>query len=346
MSQIVGKPVRLQFMRWDEHGWGHYTPAWLTDVSGGIDATGKLVGLDVTTFGIPYSNKTTEYAAELAGLPIGLPSANGPGGGWSRHVDAIQYDLQNKRMTTKVMPLLNNYLSPGFMRGPGGLQSVFAVEQVIDELAYAAKMDPVEFRRRNVTSIDTDRWLGVLNAAAQAANWKPKVAASNLSKADVVTGRGVALAAGDQGAHPRGTYGAVVADIEVNKKTGRIVVKHLYAAQDSGMAINPGLLENQIIGMVIQAASRTFEAVVFNKSRVTSLDWVTYPILRFKDSPNVTAVVLNRPDVPPNGGGQEVHPHPPAAIANAFFDATGVRIQQVPMTPAVVRATLAAAGVN
>jgi CO/xanthine dehydrogenase Mo-binding subunit len=346
MSQIVGKPVRLQFMRWDEFGWGHYTPFWLTDVRGGIDATGKLVGLDVTTFGIPYSNKSTETAAELAGQPIGLPSASGPGGGWTRHVGAIQYTLPNKLMTTKVMPLLNNYFSTGFMRGPGGLQSVFAVEQVIDELAHAANMDPVEFRRRNVSSIDTDRWLGVLNAAAQAANWKPKVAASNLSKADVVTGRGIALAAGDQGAHPQGTYGAVVADIEVNKKTGKIVVKHLYAAQDSGLAINPALLENQVIGMVIQATSRAFEGIVFNKSRVTSLDWVTYPIMRFKEHPSVTAIVLNRPDVPPNGGGQEVHPHPPAAIANAFFDATGVRIQQVPMTPARVRAVLKAAGVT
>ena len=119
----------------------------------------------------------------------------------------------------------------------------------------------------------------------------------------------------------------------------------MFAAMDSGSAIDPGLIENQIVGQQIQGVSRALhEEVRFSKTNVTSLDWVTYPILRFKDHPKVTAIVVNRPDQLPTGAGEETFAPVPAAIANAFFDATGVRLYQYPMTPPVVRAALIAAG--
>jgi CO/xanthine dehydrogenase Mo-binding subunit len=136
-----------------------------------------------------------------------------------------------------------------------------------------------------------------------------------------------------------------VAEIEVNKKTGKITVKHLYAAQDSGLTVNPALVENQIVGQVTMNTSRALlEEVRFNTKRQTSLDWVSYPILRFKDAPKVTPIVIQRPEIEMAGAGDHVMEHVPAAIANAFFDATGVRIRQVPMTPAAIRAALAAKG--
>ena len=151
---------------------------------------------------------------------------------------------------------------------------------MIDELAYAANMDPVAFR---LAQMSDPRWIATLNAATKAANWQPKVAASSLSKANVVTGRGVALA-------PRSSsLAAVVADIEVNKKTGKILVKHMYASQDAGLTVYPSGVESQMMGGVIQSVSRSLsEVITFTKTRVSSNDWVTYPLLRFKDHPNVT----------------------------------------------------------
>jgi CO/xanthine dehydrogenase Mo-binding subunit len=160
---------------------------------------------------------------------------------------------------------------------------------------------------------------------------------ASLSNAEVVTGRGIGL-----GTH-HVSYGAAVADIEVNKRTGKIVVKHVYAAMDCGLAVNPALVENQIEGQVIQAVSRTLkEEVKFDKTGVTSLDWVSYPILRFGEHPEVTPVVVQRMEEPSTGAGEEVMGATAAAVANAVFDATGVRLREYPMTPERVLAALAA----
>ena len=196
--------------------------------------------------------------------------------------------------------------------------------------------DPVAFRMAHITD---PRWMAVMTAAAQSANWQPKVAASNLSDANVVTGRGISVTA-------ETVYGAVVADITVNKKTGKVVVNHIYAAQENGFTVGPDLVQNQMSGSVNQATSRVlFEEMAFNTQRLTGLDWVTYPILRFKDHPNVTTTLIQRTDLPNQGAGESLSPTPPPAIANAFFDATGVRMRQAPLSPARVRAALKAAGV-
>jgi nicotinate dehydrogenase subunit B len=167
------------------------------------------------------------------------------------------------------------------------------------------------------------------------------VAGSNLdTKSTVVSGRGIA------NSHHGGAYAAVVADIQVNKQTGKIVVKHLYAAQDSGFAVNPNLIYNQMVGNLIQGTSRAlWEEVTFNKNNVTSVDWVTYPILRFVDAPQVTTVLVQRTDQPSLGSGEPVTCPVIGAIANAFFDATGTRLHEAPFTPGRVRGTLKAAGI-
>jgi nicotinate dehydrogenase subunit B len=357
ISYLAGAPVRLQFMRWDEHGWDHYGPAQLMDVRGGVDSSGNIVGTDFTHYSIQF------YGTEPGQQQLG--AAPGPLG--FNFIDATnmgaQYKIPNQRVTLKQLPLDNLYFSSSFLRAPLAPASVFAYEQLVDELAQAAKLDPVAFRVQNMTSnaiesqrglpLTWDRWKNVLTEVAKIANWQPKVAASKLQTGNVVSGRGIALGGF------AGTMAAVVADVSVNKKTGKITAKHLYGAQDTGLSVYPGGVENQAVGSMTQGLSRALhEQLVFNKSNVTSLDWVTYPILRFKDAPPITVSIIQRMDIPAvdngtvatsgvlaTGSGEPLTAPITAAVANAFFDATGVRIRQAPMTAARVRATLKAAGV-
>ena len=347
MSQVVGKPVRCQFMRWDEHGWDFYGPNEFNQVRAGIDANGNIVAFDYTS-SVPYGTNAQETTNELVGFGP-LTSLTASAGGADTTNSGTQYNIPNRRVTTKSVPLYGGYMKTAPLRGPGAPQCLFACEQMIDELAHAANMDPVAFRLQNIaTTTDPGfgtpggtRWLSALNTVAQAANWKPKVAASNLSSERIVTGRGIAL-----GSFANSQAGTV-ADITVDKKSGVITPIHMYASQNAGLAINPALVENQMSGAMMYGTSRAlFEEIVFNKSRVTSLDWVTYPIMRFKSAPKVTTVVIQRTDLQSTGSGEPPNCPAGAAIANAFFDATGVRIRQAPMTPAVVRATLKAAGVT
>jgi nicotinate dehydrogenase subunit B len=197
-------------------------------------------------------------------------------------------------------------------------------------------MDPWEFRQKNITDM---RWRGVLDAAAQAAKWTPRRAgpnaASDKSGAKIVTGRGIGL-----GTHLV-SYGGAVAEIEVNKETGKVVAKHMYGAIDAGLTVNPAFVENQISGQLVQTCSRMLkEEVTLSTTNVTSLDWNSYPILRFEECPEVTPIVVQRLDQRPSGAGEEVMAAASAAIGNAFFDATGVRMREYPLTPARVLAAL------
>jgi CO/xanthine dehydrogenase Mo-binding subunit len=276
----------------------------------------------------------TSSVLDIALQKAGIERASGSG---SITVNPMStgsmYQVANRRVISHAVPMVG-YLRGAALRSPLDLSFAFASEQTIDELATAVKMDPLEFRRKN---IGDKRWLGVLNAAADAAKWQPRVMGASLSNAEVVTGRGIGL-----GTH-HVSYGAAVADIEFNKRTGNIVVKHVYAAMDCGLAVNPALVENQIEGQVIQSVSRTLkEEVLFDKTGVTSLDWVSYPILRFAEHPDVTPVVVQRMEEPSTGAGEEVMGATAAAIANAVFDATGVRLREYPMTPERVLAALGA----
>jgi nicotinate dehydrogenase subunit B len=337
MSQAVSKPVRVQFMRWDEQGWDNHTPAQLMDIRGAVDSKGNIVAYDFTTFSIPfYSYGLGDTVMQLAGAPLPKPGL----GSAETGATGAQYNLTNRRVTVKSLPLVGNYLKVSYLRGVLRPASTFGSEQLIDELAHEAAMDPVAFRMQNLTTTDRNRWVAVLNAVTQAANWQPRVAASELSASNVVQGQGVAVAPS------AGSLVANLAQIEVNKKTGKITAKHVYVAIDAGLAVNPAFIENQISGGLIMGTSIALnEEVRFNTHRNQSLDWVSYPIMRFKDHPKVTTIVVQRPEIQAAGVGEEGQASIGAAIANAFFDATGVRIREAPMTPARVRATLKAAGV-
>jgi nicotinate dehydrogenase subunit B len=340
MSQMAGKPVRVQFMRWDEHGWDNYGPAHLAEVRAGIDGDGNIVAYEY--HGTQHIWARTETSEQLA---LGTPAQEvetvpGPG----RPLGAAQtvtpftlgamYGIPNIRLVNHRVPG-QAYLKGQSLRSPLDVSFSFASEQAIDELAHLADMDPFVFRQRNIKD---SRWLGVLNAVANASRWTPRKAASNLSDAKVVKGRGIAL-----GTHLT-SYGAAVAEIEVDKESGRILAKHMYGALDVGLAVNPAFVENQITGMLVQAASRMLkEEVTFSETNVTSLDWDTYPILRFEECPEVTAIVVQQLNEKSDAAGEEVVGPAAAAIANAFFDATGVRLQEYPLTPTRVLAALSRA---
>jgi nicotinate dehydrogenase subunit B len=369
MSALAGKPVRVQFMRWDEHGYDNYGPLQMMDIRGGVDAAGKIVAYESTAFGQAYYTTAPSQQLVNGSVNSGLPTdasqtidgatvSNGPGS-FDTANSGNQYDIPNMRRIGKSLPLANNYLKATFLRGPLSPQTCFGSEQLIDELAHAANIDPVAFRLQNVATTTTPvandlylRWKNVLTGVQALSKWKPKVAASSVGKDDVVTGRGIAM-----GQFAQSTT-ATVADVQVNKKTGKIVVKHLYCCQDSGFGVYIDGIANQAEGSLVQGASRAlWEEVQYNKSNVTSLDWVSYPIMRFKDAPLITFKFLQRTDIPQTdgttvaatgarstGSGEAPTSAVGAAIANAFFDATAVRIRTAPMTPARVRATLKAAG--
>ncbi len=346
LSALTGKPVRLQFMRWDEHGWDNYGPAQMTDIRAGIDGSGNITAFEFTHFGIPYW--TTPPAQQQV---QGNSAVYATAGRAEATISGAQYSIPNWRVIGKSLPLQNNYFKVSFLRAPDNPQSAFASEQAVDELAYMAKMDPVAFRLQNVANLTDDppqRWKNVLTNAAKDVNWKSKVAASSLSSANVVTGRGIAFG------FYSNTMTCCVADIEVNKSTGKITAKSLHVAGDPGLIVYPAGSENNEEGAAMQGLSRALhEAVVFDKKGVTSLDWVSYPMIRFKDSPTVhihgltRTDVNNDPDGPGSrttGSGEPALSPVPAAVANAFFDATGLRVREAPMTPARVRAVFKAAG--
>jgi CO/xanthine dehydrogenase Mo-binding subunit len=369
LSQKIGKPVRIQWMRWDQHGYDSYGPSHMYDVTMGINAAGKIVAADWTSYG--QANTTLDTTKEMLGTATwaAVPGNGGPtpSDGLYQHTSAGSPTLGARRVLAKTQPMYQGSLKTSALRAPNAPQSYFASEQIIDELAYAANMDPLAFRKLNIDGTTTagSRWLSVLDAVAQGTGWTPRVANSIKQTGNVVTGRGFGF-----GVFASSQVG-VTADIEVDKKTGKIVVKHSGVAQNNGLTVMPDGVINQMSGALIQGLSRAlYEAPTWNKERVTSLDWVTYPILRFKDSPKVTLINVHPgkyTTVVPgdfdnidlragntaalaNGWVATGSGEPPtvgigAAVANAFFDATGVRIRQAPMNPATVRQVLKDAGV-
>jgi len=355
-------------MRWDQHGWDSYGPSHMYDVKMGVDAKGNIVGADWVAYG--QAGNSLDTPREMIGSTVGY----GPGASWAAvppaggptPSDAAVYNRgYARRVLAKTQPMYEGSLKISPLRAPNGPQSYFASEQVVDELAYAAGMDPIAFRRQNIdgTTMLGARWLSVLDASTMGAGWKARVANSVAQKGNVVKGRGFAF----------GTFASsqvgLVADIEVDKKSGKIVAKHVVVAQNNGITVSVDGVANQMSGALIQGLSRAlYEQPQWNKERITSLDWVTYPILRFKDAPTVTLINVHPGKytvVTPGDTKVEVKAgnsrafdqgwnlsgsgEPPTvgisgAVANAFFDATGVRIRQAPMNPATVRQVLKDAG--
>ncbi len=331
MSVEIGSPVRVQFMRWDEHGWDQYGPAHVADVRAGVDADGALVAYEYHGWQHGWTTRASVHDIVLDEI-----TPERTGGSNSITVNPIStgsmYRLPSRRVISHAVPMVG-LLRGAALRSPLDLNYGFASEQTIDELAFMIGMDPLEFRHKNIAG---PRWMDVLNAAANAAGWTARAAASALQDKEVVSGRGIGL-----GTH-HVSYSAAVAEIEVNRRTGDVRVTRLWGALDCGLAVNPGSVESQIIGQMVQATSRALkEEIQFDEKNVTSLDWDSYPILRFAECPEVTPIVVQRMEEPPTGAGEEVMGATIAAIANAFFDATGVRMRQYPMTLERVIQTLA-----
>ena len=348
LSKLAGAPVRLQLMRWDEQGWTRYGPAIAHDIRAGIDAQGNITAFEATAF----SQASTSLAATESLLGVAPPT---PG---TSNINAENlapmYKVarntlggQGYRLIGKTQTQSMGMFQVGTLRAPNGPQTTFAAEQIIDMLAIEANMDPFAFRVKNMDSGpvgpsgEWQRYTGVLTAAVDAAKadgYVPRVSGSQLASGNVVRGWGMAV-----GTH-NDSYAATVAHVEVNKTTGKITALHLYSGQDSGFIINPDLIMNQMTGSAIQATSKVLhEELQFDKKRVTSRDWVSYPILRFKDTPKMTSVIVHRPDRVASGSGEPPLLSASAAIPNAVFDATGVRMYHAPLTPARVRGYLGTA---
>ncbi|MCC7274194.1 MAG: xanthine dehydrogenase family protein molybdopterin-binding subunit [Alphaproteobacteria bacterium] len=326
----LGRPVRVQWSRADEHGWDPKGPPTLIDMRAAVDG-GDVVGWESMAF-IPDRPKgfaVTLVAAELAGLPKDEAFPGNVHQGL-----AIPYAFPNIKATARW--LAETPLKPSWIRTPGRMQNTFANESFIDECATVAGVDPLDFRRRNLKDA---RGLEMLERLAKLADWKPRTAA-RAGDGDVARGRGVAYTKYELVR----TYVGIVADVAVDRKTGKIRVERCFVAHDCGQIINPDGLRNQIEGNVVQTVSRTLiEEVTFDRSAVTSIDWATYPILTFPDVPDVVIDLIDRPAEKPWGAGEPTAAVVPAAIANAVFDATGVRLRSVPFRPEKVLAGLRAA---
>jgi len=332
LAQAVRRPVRVQWMRDDEHGWDPKGPPTLMDLQAGLDANGNVVAWYSQLY-IPEGGggNVKLVAAELAGLPFD----KGMSPGNVIQNTAIPYAFPNVR--TVAHRLAETPFRPSWIRAPGRMQNTFCNESFLDELAAAAGADPLEFRLRYINN--DARGTELLKRLARFSQWQGRTSGKQAS-GDVATGRGVTYIKYELAR----TYVGAVADVEVNRKNGEIRVKHFAVVQDCGQVINPDSVRNQIEGNMIQTVSRTLkEELTFDRSRVTSLDWDSYPILRFPEIPDVDVDLIDRPTEKPWGVGEPSAAVVPSAISNAVFDAVGVRLRSVPFTPAKVRAALQSA---
>jgi CO/xanthine dehydrogenase Mo-binding subunit len=357
LAKEIGRPVRVQWMRDEETAWDTKGPAYAVKMRGGLDAAGNVVALEYNARAADYNHLGyNEPDTVLISQLIGTRRATPASGGASTPSD--MYAIPNRNMATHVvaMPLVwETPLRTGNLRDPNGPQVTFASESFIDEMAVAARADAVAFRLKLLTDGSGDdggfrraRSIAVVRAAAKAFGWderpspKPRGAAGR-----ILNGRGIGYSFRNQ------TVVAQIAEVEVNRETGRVWVKRLVCAHDCGLVINPEALRRTIEGASLHALSRAlYEEVQFDTEKVTSVDWNSSPTLRHADAPDAIEVVLvngdpnpNRRDLPHYGAGEAACKPMIAAVANAIFDATGVRLRRVPFRPARVLAALKAARV-
>lgn len=327
MSQIVGRPVRVQWMRHDEHGWEPISPAMTMTIEGAADESGRVTAFDYVQYSPSHSmgEKGNHLAWHLIG---GAP-------GWGRMSGAaanLWYEFESKRAR-------NVYVEPWlrgiYLRSPGGTQSVFAYESFMDELAAAAGIDPLEFRLRN-TPDARDR--EVLQAVARLSGWQPRTGPKKVdANASTLTGRGLAMSRYGVG----DSRSALVVDVEIERASGRVTLRQACIAFDCGLVLNPDGLINQVEGGLVQGLSRALhEQVRFDRKKVTSLDWNDYRILKFTELPEVKTVLIPRSDQPWSSAGEAGTVTTAGALANAVFDATGKHPRRLPLDPETVKAIL------
>ncbi len=358
LSQAAGKPVRVQLTRKDELTSENYGNPFLMDERAGLDAQGNIIAWEHEAWSPTLGNRPGPGTPGnvITGALVGFepeeftPRSPAPEPrGFNNNSNGIPsyaaalFDGVPKGAGTvpSARVLVHNIPSPFFtgpLRSPARFQNTFAQESFMDELAAHAKADPVEYRLRHLRH---QRVIGVLQAAAKAANWEARPSPrSGLSKTGLATGRGVACVAyeGENG------YTGIVTEVEVDQATGKIAVKRVVVAIDAGPVSNPDGLKNQAEGGALQGMSRALlEEVTWDDQKITSIDWRTYHTLSLGFSiPKVECVLLNRPDEEATGAGETAITVIAAAIGNAVFDATGARLRQIPFTADRVKAALSA----
>jgi CO/xanthine dehydrogenase Mo-binding subunit len=353
LARELGRPVRVQWMRHEETAWDTKGPAYAFKLRGGLDADGKLVALEYDARAVDYNHlgynePDTVLIAQLMGKRRERPNAGGA------ETPSVQYGIPNQRLAAHVVALPMIWETPlrtGNLRDPNGPQVTFAFESFIDELAAAARKDPAQFRLELLEASTEDnvfrraRSLAVLRAAVEAYGWDTRPAPKPRGDGPILTGRGIGYT------YRSNTVVAVIAEVEVNRETGGVWVKRLVCAHDCGLAINPmGLKHTVECGMLHGLSRALWEEVQFDSEKVTSVDWASHPSLRHSDTPETIDIVLvngdpnpNRPDLPHYGAGETSHKPIIAAVANAIYDATGIRLRRAPFRKERVLAALRAA---
>jgi len=326
MSRAVGKPVRVQWTRVDEQVWAPKGPQQLQIIRAALDAQGKVTAWDYLDRSLPWteSQGTPQLAERQIGIePTNAGNPNGAGGGGEI------YDFENMKIESKTIPWMFAEPMPlrtASLRSPGEPPRVFATESFVDEIAAELRMDPVQFRLAYLKN--NKRISEALLTVAKKSGWAERPSPAPAIGDRILKGRGVAVNLRG------GSIPAVVAEVEVDSSTGKIRVTRITVAFDCGLIINPDGVRNQIEGNMMQGVSRTLlEEVKFDAAGLKSLDWASYPVLRFQDVPDVQIQLINRPELPATGAAEGPIVVVPAAIANAVFDATGVRLREIPFTP-------------
>ncbi|HMF95011.1 MAG TPA: molybdopterin cofactor-binding domain-containing protein [Vicinamibacterales bacterium] len=330
LSKTIGQPVRVPWSRQDETAWDPKGPQQLLDLRAGLDAGGAIVGWD-TQMWLP--TQTPGARALLAADAAGIAQDHGQGAGAITQNGDPPYTAANARVLVhwvKEAPLqLSN------LRAPGKIANVFAVESFTDELAVAANVDAVAFRRAQLAD---PRALEVINRTAERFGWDTRPSPRrSASKGARLTGRGIAYMRYKQAEN----YVAIAMEVAVDPQSGAISVTRVVCAHDCGLVVNPDALKNQIEGCILQTLSRALhEEVTFDRARVTSVDWASYPILRATEAPDVDVILIDRRDQPLLGAGEAATAPVAAALGNAVFDATGVRLRTIPFTAERVKAAI------
>jgi CO/xanthine dehydrogenase Mo-binding subunit len=341
MSQATGSPVRVQYMREDAHAWENYGQAMSMQAQAGLDGEGNILAWNYVTYianrggrPAPAGNLPTGGMINLLPAPLAASPPPEPPLGPDSSNAVTSYNVPRSKVVTQTVP---SRLWTGPLRSPNRIQNTFANECFMDEMAVASKADPLAFRLKYLTD---PRLIGVFQRVTDDAKWKAAVPHSHPGKGQLLTGRGLA------GMQYEGTgaYAAVVVDLTVDTKTGVVQVNNVWAAQDCGICLNPDGMLNQAQGCCIQGISRGLkEEVLWSTTSMETIDWVTYPILRFEEMPDsFNLSIIDQPAEPVLGAGEVTITAIVAAMGNAIYDATGARLREVPFNRARVLAALKA----
>lgn len=336
LSRTLSRPVRVQWSREEETGWDPKGPPQLLDLRAALDANGNIAAWETEAW-LPMNTPNLPSRPLLSFVAAGIPQPEGQSVAQIQGNAYPPYDLSN--ITATVHWLKTTPLRPSNLRAPGKLGNCYAVECFMEELAAAAGRDPLEYRLHHLKD---ERGVAILKRAAEMMNWQPRRSPQAGSGGDrIASGRAIVYV---HYKHVDNRMGLGV-ELIVDRDSGRIRVDRVVCAYEAGLMINPDIVRSQVEGNILQAVSRTlFEETTFDQNRVTSIDWQSYPILTFPDAPVLEIDLIGSPFDKPMGAGEAAGAPVPAAIGNAVFDAIGIRMRRVPLTPARVRAALAAGG--